>query len=166
MANAILHLPKFIQMKSNRVVFVLCCLLSVLGASAQVKPDDPELYRVILEQDSLFFNSYNTCKLHLKEYSDYYSDSLEFYHDKGGFSASKKDVVEATKKNICGKVTRELIRGSVEVYPIPGFGAIEVGFHQFHNSEEPNATPHPGRFVLVWKKLKDRWIITRVISTH
>jgi hypothetical protein len=133
---------------------------------AQYKPDDPALYETIVRQDSLFFGAYNTCSVHLQEYADFYADSLEFYHDKGGLSTSKKDVVEGTKKNICGKVTRELVAGSVEVYPIAHYGAIEIGFHKFHNSEEPNAPSRPGRFVLVWHQTDKGWKITRVISLH
>jgi hypothetical protein len=124
------------------------------------------LYATILRQDSLFFTAYNTCSVHLQEYADFYADSLEFYHDKGGLSTSKKGVVESTKKNICGKVSRELVAGSVEVYPIANYGAIEIGFHRFHNSEEPNAPSRPGRFVVVWHRTDKGWKITRVISLH
>jgi hypothetical protein len=48
---------------------------------------------------------------------------------------SKKDIINATKKNICGKVTRELVKGSIEVYPVKDFGAIEIGLHKFHNNQ-------------------------------
>jgi hypothetical protein len=114
-----------------------------LHASGQTnytyKPDDQKLYDTIVHLDSVFFASYNNCTLQLDEYAAFYSDSLEFYHDKGGLSTSKKDVVDGTKKNICGKVTRELVKGSIEVYPIKGFGSIEMGLHKFHNNQEPNA---------------------------
>ncbi|HWK02752.1 MAG TPA: helix-turn-helix domain-containing protein [Puia sp.] len=144
-------------------VISACCPQSVY---AQFKPDDQALYDTILHQDSLFFGAYNTCSVHLQEYAAFYADNLEFYHDKGGLSTSKQDVVEATKKNICGKVTRELVPGSVEVYPIANFGAIEIGFHKFHNSAEPNAPSRAGRFVFVWHHVDNNWKITRVISLH
>jgi hypothetical protein len=147
-------------------VLVVMGALCPQSGYAQFKPDDPTLYETILRQDSLFFTAYNTCGVHLQEYADFYADSLEFYHDKGGLSTSKKDVVEATKKNICGKVTRELVAGSVEVYPIANYGAIEIGFHKFHNSAEPNAPSRPGRFVMVWHRTDKGWKITRVISLH
>ena len=135
-------------------------------AQAQFKPGDPPLYDTILHQDSVFFGAYNTCTVHLREYADFYAENLEFYHDKGGLSTSKKDVVESTQKNICGKVTRELVPGSVEVYPIAKFGAIEIGFHRFHNSAEPDAPSKPDRFVVVWHRTDEGWKITRVISLH
>jgi hypothetical protein len=43
-----------------------------------------------------------------------YGDSLEFYHDKGGLMTSKQGIW-MTKRNICGKVTRELVKGSIGV---------------------------------------------------
>ncbi|MBS1567656.1 MAG: nuclear transport factor 2 family protein [Bacteroidetes bacterium] len=153
----------------SKLPFVVILLLlcgSRQTVCAQYKPDDPALYKTILQQDSLFFGAYNTCAVHLKEYAAFYADSLEFYHDRGGLSTSKKDVVEATRKNICGKVTRELVPGSVEVYPIAGFGAIEIGWHKFHNSAEPDAPSRPGRFVVVWRQQGNEWKITRVISLH
>jgi len=136
------------------------------ASRAQFTPDDKALYDTILHQDSLFFGAYNTCTVNLDKYGAFYADNLEFYHDKGGFSTSKQDVIAATKKNICGKVTRELVPGSVEVYPIANFGAIEIGFHKFHNNQEPNAPSRPGRFVMVWQHTGDTWKITRVISLH
>jgi hypothetical protein len=147
-------------------VFAVIAAVLPQSGYTQFKPDDQPLYDSILRQDSLFFGAYNTCSVHLQEYADFYADSLEFYHDKGGLSTSKKDVVEATKKNICGKVTRELVAGSVEVYPIAHYGAIEIGFHKFHNSAEPNAPSRPGRFVVVWRHTDQGWKITRVISLH
>jgi hypothetical protein len=70
-----------------------------------------------------------------------YGDSLEFYHDKGGLMTSKQGILDATKRNICGKVTRELVKGSIEVYPIKDYGAVEIGLHKFHNNQEPAGTP-------------------------
>ena len=79
---------------------------------------------------------------------------------------SKKEIVESTKKYVCGKVTRELVKGSIEVYPIKDYGAIEFGLHKFHNSQEPNNIPEPARFTIIWKKENDDWKITKVISLH
>ena len=158
---------------SKNQIYRLIIVVSIIGSTvfpktsiAQYTPDDPALYDTIVRLDSTFFAAYNTCTVHLQEYSDFYAEDLEFYHDKGGVMNSKKGVVEATKKNICGKVTRELVPGSVEVYPIANFGAVEIGFHRFHNSQEPNAHPHNGRFVIVWHHIDGAWKITRVISLH
>jgi hypothetical protein len=131
------------------------------------KPDDLQLYQKILMLDSAFFALYNTCDTNLKSYSDFYSDSVEFIHDQGGVSTSKNDIVEATRKNICGKVTRELVKGSVEVYSIKGYGAVEIGLHKFHNSAEKEGAPSKAsKFIIMWKRIEDNWKITKVISLH
>lgn len=133
----------------------------------QYKPDDQALYDTIVKLDSLFFHAYNTCDKNLAMYSDFYADDLEFYHDQGGFSNSKAETVESTKNNVCGKVTRELVKGSIEVYPIKNFGAIEMGLHRFKNNTQAEDVPsEPGKFVIIWHHNNNEWKISRVISLH
>jgi hypothetical protein len=128
------------------------------------KPDSQELYDAIVKMDSIFFDAYNNCKMDVQE--QIYSDTIEFYHDKGGLMTSKQGILDATKKNICGKVVRTLVPGSVEVYPIAGFGAIEIGLHRFFNKQEPDAPQHDSKFIMIWKKVGKEWKITRVVSLH
>lgn len=131
------------------------------------KPDNPELYTTIVRLDSAFFSAYNTCDRNLDKYGNFFSDSIEFYHDKGGLMTSKSEIIAATKRNVCGKVTRELIEGSIEVYPINGYGAVEMGLHKFHNNIEQSGTRSAvGKFVIIWKHYGNEWKITRVISLH
>ena len=135
--------------------------------SYNYKPDDQKLYDTIVYLDSVFFNAYNTCDLNLEKYGSFYSDSIEFYHDKAGVMTSKQDIIDATKKNICGKVTRELVQGSVEVYPIYNYGAVEIGMHKFHNNTEKEKTPaRAGKFVIIWQHKNNEWKISRVVSLH
>jgi hypothetical protein len=130
-------------------------------------PDDQNLYDTIVKLDSIFFGFYNTCETNLDKYAAFYSDSIEFYHDQGGLMTSKAELVEATKKNICGKVTRHLVKGSIEVYPIKGFGAVEMASHFFkNNQEEQPATPKIGRLVIIWQHTINGWKISRAISLH
>lgn len=148
-------------------LFLSIAFFSTNDSISQYKPDDKALYDTIMKHDSIFFSAYNHCDAQLKVYAAYYTEDLEFYHDQGGFSNSKKDVVEATRKNICGKVRRDLVPGSVEVYPISGYGAVEIGYHRFTNKENPpGTTARDGRFVLVWKKTDNKWQISRVVSLH
>lgn len=132
----------------------------------QYKPVDSTLHYQIVELDSIFFDAYNHCETKLDIYSSFYSDSLEFYHDKGGVSNSKSDVVSSTQKNICGKVTRELMKNSIEVYPIANYGAIELGLHRFHNNEEPNDSAHYSKFIIFWQYKNENWKINKVVSLH
>ncbi|NNK17797.1 MAG: nuclear transport factor 2 family protein, partial [Maribacter sp.] len=94
--------------------------------------------------DSTYFTAYNTCDL--KTQAEIIAEDVEFYHDQGGLSTSKKELLESIEKNICGKVTRELIEGSLEVHEIKGYGAVAMGLHKFHNNQEPDAISKPSKF--------------------
>lgn len=128
------------------------------------KPASQELHDTIVRLDSLLFHAYNTCDL--KTYASFFSEDLEFYHDKGGLDTSKANSIEGVRKYVCGKVTRELLKGSIEVSPVPNHGAVQIGMHRFHNNQEPDAPSYYARFVIVWKREKDGWKVTRVISLH
>jgi hypothetical protein len=127
--------------------------------------DDQQLYDKIIEMDSTFFNAYNRCDMDTQK--AIYADSLEFYHDKAGLMTSKQEILDATEKNICGKVTRELIKESVEVYPIKDYGAVEIGLHKFYNNQEPSGTlSKASKFIMIWQYKNAKWQITKVISLH
>lgn len=127
-------------------------------------PANQELYNTIVALDKKFFDAYNTCDL--ETISDLISEDIEFFHDKGGLSTSKPDIVMALKNNICGKVTRTLINGSIEVYPINGYGAVQMGEHKFFNKLEPDAKSIPSKFITIWKNENGAWKMTRIVSTH
>lgn len=150
-------------------IFILSITLfasAALHAQKQTAAAQKSLYDEIVAMDSIYFNAYNNCDMQTQE--SLYADNIEFYHDKGGLSTSKKDILDAIKKNICGKVTRELIKGSIEVYPINGYGAVEMGLHRFHNNQEPESNqPKEGsKFIIIWHNKNGKWEITRVISLH
>lgn len=133
----------------------------------QYSLDDPVLYDTIIRLDGEFFNNYNTCDKNLDKYAAFFSENIEFYHDQGGLMTSKQGIIDATKRNICGKVTRELVKDSIEVYPIKDYGAVEIGLHKFHNNAEPPNTPSKiGRFMIIWRNQNNEWKITRVVSLH
>ena len=130
-------------------------------------PDDKKLFDTIVSLDSIFFYYYNTCDVNLEKHASFYSDTLEFYHDQGGVTYSKKDVLDGIQRNVCGKVTRELVPNSIEVYPIKGYGAVEMGLHKFRNNTNPPGTvPRTGRFIILWQYKNNEWKVTRVISLH
>jgi hypothetical protein len=165
-------------MKKTIAISVLISALHLLGSCKASKPnsfqltknyqpDNLELYQAIVKQDIVFFDAYNHCDTKFETYADFYSDDIEFYHDQGGLSDSKKDILEGTKKNICGKVTRTLVPGSIEVYPIKDYGAIEIGLHSFSNNTNPPDEPRKiSRFTIFWKLINGRWKIAKVISLH
>lgn len=159
------------QNKRNQSILIIMVIgLSLLSfrpidnPGPQIGQDDTDLYDAIVAMDDIYFTAYNSCDMETQ--SKIYDENLEFYHDKGGLSTSKKEILESLERNICGKVTRELIEDSIEVYPIAGFGAVEIGLHKFHNNQEPNAIVEPSKFIIIWKQIDQSYKITRVISLH
>jgi hypothetical protein len=161
-------------MKLKSLVFLFVFAFNLFGCKSdqqdvtneakEYTPIDESLYKIVLSLDETFFNAYNTCDLDLQK--SMYSDDLEFFHDKNGLSTSKEEILEGTKRHICGKVTRELIQGSVEVYPINNYGAVQIGYHKFHNKEEPDAESVPSKFIAMWHNDNDNWKLAKVISLH
>jgi hypothetical protein len=149
----------------NRFDFLWCLtlVLGMAGMTAQV-PGDSDLYRTVLALDVSYFTAYNTCDMETQ--AKLLSDNLEFYHDLGGLSTSKDEILESIEANICGKVRRELVEGSVEVHEIKGFGAVEIGLHKFYNSQEPDSESKPSRFITLWKQENDSWKMHRIVSLH
>ena len=159
--------------KFKPITIILLLLINSIGYSQQTYKDlietkyvpiDREVYDIIVTKDKEYFDAYNACDM--EKQRSLYSEDLEFFHDKGGLSPSKQEVLSSIEKNICGKVTRTLIEGSIEVYPIKDYGAIEIGYHKFYNNQEPNAKSKPSKFIIVWKNENERWYISKVISLH
>jgi hypothetical protein len=154
----------------KRLLIILCVTFTISQTQAQVRyvpqpyvPASPTLYQTIVRLDSLYFDTYNHCNI--AKMDSLTADDIEFYHDRGGLSTSKKDLLAAIQQNICGKVTRILAKGSIEAYEIPGYGAVEFGYHSFHNIAEPGESK-PSKFVALWRLKDGRWQIARVISLH
>lgn len=90
-----------------------------------------------------------------------FSDDVEFYHDKTG--ASFGDAARTLKS--CPRdngVTRTLVPGSLEVYPMQGYGAVQMGRHVFRRAGEPGA--EEAKFVHLWKREGAGWRLARVLS--
>jgi len=108
------------------------------------------------------------------------SPDIEFYHDKAGFLYHNADEMVADyAKNCAARLKpmayhsrRELIPASLHVDPVPGYGAIEDGEHQFYERQrDANGKDGPERrvgynhFTMVWALGSDgMWRISRVLS--
>ncbi len=147
-------------MNSQKPFLILLLCICSLHSFSQ----DTELHRTIAKLDSTFFHAYNTCDMATQE--AFFADKIEFFHDRSGLDTSKQNILANTKKYICGRVTRELVKGSLEVSPLPGYGAVEVGMHKFYNNQEKDAISRPSRFIIIWHNEHGKWKITKVISLH
>ncbi|RCH54261.1 nuclear transport factor 2 family protein [Mucilaginibacter hurinus] len=149
------------------LLLFFCVCLSV---NAQNKPgakphvtQSKALYDSIARMDSLLFNAFNSRDL--ETLKNIFDTDLEFYHDKGGL-----DNYEVTMQKFKGMidkdngVKRTLVTGSIEVYPIKGYGAIQTGQHRFCHPENGREDCGVFRFMHIWKSANGLWKLTRVVS--
>ena len=142
---------------------------ALVQAEAQAVPaldaikSDAELTSAISALDTQLFDAYNNCDI--DKLGSMVVDDLEFYHDKTGLMVGKQPFLVAMKNNICGKVRRELVKGSLEVYPLKGFGAVEIGVHRFyHPGPQDHDVVGEAKFIHVWQYKDGAWKVSRVIS--
>ena len=146
----------------------LSLVLIALPALAQPAVDSKAgaLFETIRAQDARMFEAYNGCDL--KTLGNMVSDDLEFYHDQTGLSRGRAAFIDAIKTNICGKTHRELVPGTLEVYPLKSYGAVEIGDHVFCPAATPSAcdpkTSGMAKFTMLWQQTNTGWVVTRVIS--
>ena len=152
-------------------VLLMMVVLSGAGARgrAQAVPalgdikSQEELTKAIMTLDKELFDAYNNCDI--DKLGTLVVDDLEFYHDKTGLAVGKQVFLDAIKNNICGKVTRKLVDGSLEVYPLKGYGAVELGVHRFyHPGTQDHGVVGEAKFITLWQYKDGAWKITRVIS--
>ena len=113
--------------------------------------------------DTALFDSYNKCDL--EKFASFFVNDVEFYHDQGGVTLGRAALTDSVKKNICGKVTRELVPGSLKVFYMKGYGLLETGVHRFHHpGHEDTEGVGEGQFIHLWQYKDGAWKISRVIS--
>ncbi|HEV7781081.1 MAG TPA: nuclear transport factor 2 family protein [Chitinophagaceae bacterium] len=122
-----------------------------------------ELYDTIAHMDSVLFNAFNSKDVEILK--TLFTSDLEFYHDTGGLTDYTQNMLAF--ENTAAQnpdLKRELIPGSMEVYPVKDFGAMQIGSHRFCHTE--NGKPDCGvfKFVHIWKKTNKGWKICRVVS--
>jgi hypothetical protein len=151
------------------LLFLLWLAIFVPRVGAQAVPSldniksQAELDKAIAALDAALFDSYNRCDL--EKFSSFFADDVEFYHDQGGVTLGRAALTDSIKKNICGKVTRELVPGTLQVHYMKGYGAVEMGVHRFHHpGHEDTEGVGEASFIHLWQYKDGAWKITRVIS--
>ncbi|SFD65554.1 protein of unknown function [Chitinophaga sp. CF118] len=142
-------------------IIFLSCFQSANGQSAT----DLQLYKDILHMDSVMFDAFNTQNLNILK--TVFAENLEFYHDKGGLTDYKTNMENFRRNfemNANSALRRELVKGSLEVYPVPGYGAIETGIHRFIHTENGKELIGIYKFTHVWQYKDKEWKVTRVVS--
>ena len=146
--------------------FFAAALLIIAGIftinSATAQTSGP-LFNEIARQDSLQFDAFNS--RNLDRLMNYFDNSLELYQDNTGvrnFDQTKQAFGGLFKMTYV--LTRKLIAGTMEVYPIKDYGAIETGQHTFSHVENGQLQSFTYKFMQIWQKKDGVWRVTREIT--
>jgi hypothetical protein len=159
------------QMKRSFIILrFISALLIFLSAGnliiGQGKNDsslNSDLYKEIARMDSILFSAFNT--RNIEQFKTLFTEDLEFYHDTGGLTNYEHTInFMRTIASSNSDLKRSLIKESLEVYPIPGYGAIETGAHTFCHWENGKQDCGTFKFVHIWQKKNGEWKISRVVS--
>ena len=95
----------------------------------------------------------------------FFADDLEFYHDNDGRLSRTQVAQDFTRLfSQNNGLRRDLVAQTLEVHPVPGYGAIELGSHRFCHMENAREDCGVFRFAHVWQLKDGRWRVTRVLS--
>jgi hypothetical protein len=149
--------------------FALICFAS---CEAIAQTEQEKLTAVILEKDSRFWTAYNTCDT--EKFRSFFTDDVEFYHDKGGVTLGIDALTESVKKNLCGtnnfRLRREPVAGTIKVFPLRKgneiYGAIMSGEHVFYVTEngKPEFLDGRANFTHLWLIRNGDYKMARVLS--
>lgn len=148
------------------IVVCVAIVASALRLGAQtpaVSNVDQSLKVEIARMDSLLFAAFNAGDL--TRLQAFFAPDLEFYQDNEGladYAQTMKDFQEMFRQP--SRIRRELVSGSLEVYPIKNYGAIEVGSHRFCHEENGRTECGTFKFLHVWRKTGQAWRLSRIVS--
>lgn len=168
-----------------RLICTVICgsaLLAAPGASSSAPAPAPstsetssaaELRASVLAADERLFELYfNRCEPETMTNS--VMAEVEFYHDKAGVIARNAQELVADYTKSCNEKLKEdawrsrrvLLADSAAVYPVPGFGAIEEGIHEFYERQGEGAERRVGkaRFLILWQHTAAGWKPARIFS--
>ncbi|MCU7547549.1 nuclear transport factor 2 family protein [Chitinophagaceae bacterium LB-8] len=143
------------------------CFCSQLWAQTNLQ----ELTATILHKDSLFWAAYNKCDT--ESFPQFFTNDVEFYHDKGGMTIGLDGIISNMKKNLCGtntfRLRREAVEGSVKVFPLQNsgviYGAVISGEHVFYIIEKgTERLDGLAKFTHVWLLKDGTWKMARILS--
>src|SRR5947207_2299348 len=147
------------------VSLLIAATLSAIGQSPAPSQlsESSELFETIARMDDKLFDAFNAHNLDAM--MAMFADDLEFYQDNDGVSNYQQSKNDFTKMLASvPDIRRELVKDSLEVYPIKDYGAIEIGVHRFCHKEDGKEECGSFKFVHVWRKTGDSWKISRIIS--
>jgi hypothetical protein len=136
------------------------CAVETAEASA-----GESLHATVAALDSAVFEAFNRCSdpAQLDRHAGYFAEDVEFYHDTGGVTWTRDEMLANTRKYACGIFSRELIPGTLQVHPVKDFGAIAQGSHRFCQFASGKCEGLAD-FTMIWRHKDGAWQLTRVLS--
>ena len=152
-------------------------LLSLAAAAAASEPaalpEGPALTAAVEARDAEFFAlAFEGCDP--DRLRTMLAPDFEMYHDRGGVVARSADAFVDQYREACTarraadawRSRRALVAGTLSVHPVPGYGAIEDGEHDFYErqGDGPERLAGHARFTQLWRLTADGWQLARVFS--
>ena len=136
-------------------------------------PDGAALTEAIAARDSEFFAiAFDGCDP--EQIRTMLMPDFEMYHDRGGVIALDAEAFVEDYRRSCTerqapdawRSRRELVRSTLNVHPVPGYGAIEDGEHLFYERQGtgPEHLAGRARFTQLWRLTSEGWRLARVFS--
>lgn len=156
-------------MRRRIVIIVVPVLLlvfnghQVIGREKKSATTSPALHKAIAAQDSMLFAAYNSQDIGVIK--TFLSPGIEWFQDNNGlldYNTVVKNLEGLFSRD--GKLRRTLLKGSLEIYPIKDYGAIETGIHRFEHIEDGKKIAGTFKFLMIWQKTDDKWLLTKVVS--
>jgi ketosteroid isomerase-like protein len=132
-------------------------------ATAGIPTEAAQLRDLVARLDQSMFDAYNAHDA--DGLMAWFTEDLEFYHDTGGLMDVEQVKTGFTNVFANNKdIRRDLVDGSLEVYPIKDYGAIEIGAHRFCHTENGKPVCGTYRFMQIWRFTDGAWKVSREVS--
>ncbi len=157
-------------MSRAATLLTLAVSLSLAGSRAHAADDD--VASRILGLDAEFWQAYNTCDV--PAFARFFTEKVEFYHDKGGPTFGRDTLLASVKTGLCGnphsRIRREAVDGSVKLFLLRNqgavYGAVLTGEHYFYvrQDDKPEFRDGLAKFTHLWLMEDGAWRMARALS--
>jgi hypothetical protein len=153
---------------------LIALALAAAAPAAEINlPEGEALAGAIAARDAEFFELlFEGCDA--AQLGGMLAPDFEMYHDRGGVVARTAEAFLADYRRTCAerqapnawRSRRELVRPTLNVHPVPGYGAIEDGEHRFYErqGDGPERLAGHARFTQLWRLAPEGWQLARVFS--
>lgn len=145
------------------LILVLAVAFSCAGRAQAVHSSisDADLPAIIAKLDQQHFAAFNHCDT--ATLLMLYAPDVEFFHDLSGRILNREQFIQSVQRNICGKVQRRGLDGTMEVFPMAKLGAVQMGRHCFAEAGKADCIQQ-GRYYILWRFDGTTWQIAKVFS--